>query len=335
MTLSCEQTSWNDNDVPKWVLQMIHIGYTWEKDRHPWKRRVCFISIPCKTVAAPLLALGALRTDLERQNANNIDGHFDVLKRARDSYLENNDTSEPYLRDRNNNKWKFFNGENEINKFDVIDATYRPIIRRRGQQINNPNMQCRSSITKDNARHWRLEGYPVIETEQITNELNRNDYLLIPNCDGEIEDNNLSCSYNGLLLVGDGEGLHTNYMQEIYNVNFCKDDLSVSLGQLLTLHAENNSVKRISFCNEKKVSQQKDDYKLIVADGSIAFLNSLEHFKNCDVIGLFSRDEPIDNLVLLSNKLQEIKRYYKDIDIYLPFENMHPFINKYLIERNQ
>ena len=330
--MSKEKTYWLANQVPKWAEEMITLGYTWENDRSPWKKRVFFISMPCETVAAPLFALGVLRKDLERINTNNIDGHFDLLMRARGNYLDNN-IDQACLLDSNNKKFKFHDVKKDDVCLSVIPASYKKIIKKNNKQIVNPHGPCCSYITKEIAKHWRLEGQPIIQTQQLNNVLNEADYNLIPNCLGSIENMNLSRSYSGVLLIGDGKGLDSIYMKEIFNIIFCNGSIEVSLGDLLTLGPNMNGVKRIEFCNQKNIAQQNDSYKLIIADGAMAFLKSLDHFKNSDVVGLYSRDEPIETLELLSNKLQEIKRFYKEINYVTNLNYNYSSIDKYLIEK--
>ena len=324
-----ENKYWSVGQVPKWVSDMIHIGYTWHSDRTPWKRRIFIISMPFKSTAAPLVALGALRKDLEKPNANNIDGHFDLLKRARDIYLEDPNNSQILVKDKHNKKWKFFKAINQENQIVVIDAKYKNETKKNGRIIDNPNGPEIRTIMKDYAKYWRLNGEPVIETVKTDNKLNIDKYLLVPNCHGEIFDKNLICSYNSLLLFGESEGLNTKYMQEIFNVGFYNDNFDVSLGNLLTFHAKTNNVRRISYCNQIN-NNQISNYKLVIAAGSKAILDSLEQFKDSDLIGFYSRDE---DLALLANKIEEIKRYYTSLDTSRYFTNRNPFITNFGLQR--
>ena len=123
-----------------------------------------------------------------------------------------------------------------------------------------------------------------------------------------INKDNLTRSYNGVLLIGDGEGIDTKYMQDIYSVRLSGN--AVSLGKQLTLHSRSNEISRMDFCNLQKINSQPGSYYLVIADGSSAFVKSLSHFRNSDVIGIFSRDEPVQNIEIISSKLVEINRYY-------------------------
>ncbi|RLA46243.1 MAG: hypothetical protein DRR42_18595 [Gammaproteobacteria bacterium] len=297
-------------ELPKWVLSMILQGYTWERERTPWKRRIGLVSMPCKSVAAPLVALGALIRDLEREKADNINGHFNALCRTRDSYLENATITNGIVIDSRGNKCEFYGGdENEIT---VINANYKKSVRRKGRVIPNPNGPCKSFITSDNARQWRLQGASAIEINQAGNALNRKGYQFIHGCGSSILSENLQRSYTGLLLVGDGEGKDTAYMKEIYAIGFQIEKYKVSLGDLLTLHPPINGVTRIAFSNKQKIDHRRNEHYLVIADGASAFTRCLPQFRNSDVLGVYSRDEPIENLMNITSMLGELGRYYTD-----------------------
>jgi hypothetical protein len=299
-------------ESPKWVSNMIRLGYEWERDRTPWKRRVGIISMPCKSVSAPLIALGVIRKDLERGNANNLYGHFDSLRRGRDNYLSDPKFHSGILINNSNSRTKkclFFGGGSD--EISVIDASYKGEIKRKGKLIPNPNGPCIDFITEANSKSWRMENQSIVETENIDSQLNQENYLQLLGCDGDINKENLTRSYNGILLIGDGEGIDTKYMQDIYSVSLSGN--TASLGKQLTLHSRSNEISRMDFCNLQKINLQQDSYYLVVADGSSAFVKSLSHFRNSDVIGVFSRDEPVQNIEIISSKLVEIKRFYTAI----------------------
>lgn len=294
--------------IPEWVESMIRLGYEWRRDRIPWKGRVCFVSMPCKSAAAALIVLGALRKDLEKKDADNINGHFESLCRARDAFCNSPEMYDGYVRDDRNKKWKFLYRED--GSLFVEDANYKEVVKRKGRMVQNPNGPGRRSITKYSATDWRLEGDAVIEIKEASTGLNKTDYKGIPGCTGLIDENNLRRSYKGLLFVGDGKEKDSIYMRNIYDVKFGGNGQQVSLGDLLTIHPSSNGVTRANFCNYSKVEFQSKDYYLVVADGHSAILKALTHFSNSDIIGIYSRDDTVDGLMNIANRLGEIGRYY-------------------------
>lgn len=312
------------NKVPKWVLSLLQLGYVWDRERSPWKRKIGLVSLPCKSTAAPLAALGAMIRDLERENANNIDGHFDALCRARDSNLENTDIKKnDIVIDKQGKKYKFSGCVGDT-KIIATPANYRDKIKKKGRLITNPNGPCKSFITIDNAKDWRLEGSPVIETRESNTVLNKKNYQLINKFGSSIQSKNLQRSYTGLLLIGDGQGRTTGYMESIYSVCFNVGENLVSLGDLLTLHPQQNGVRRIAFCNKQKIDCQGFEHYLVITDGASAFVKALSHFKNSDVLGVYSRDEPSGNLMDIANILGELGRYYStEKDCLIPINFPH------------
>lgn len=298
--------------IPVWVKSMIRLGYEWSRDRSPWKGRVCFVSMPCKSVAAAFIVLGALRKDLEKKDANNINGHFESLCRARDAFYNSPEIYDGCVRDKRNKKWKFFYRED--GSLFVEDANYKKVVKRKGRMVQNPNGPVRQLITKDAATDWRLDGDAVIEIKEASAGLNKTDYKKIPGCTGLIDDNNLRKSYKGLLFVGDGKEKDSIYMRNIYDVKFGDNGQQISLGDLLTLHPSSNGVTRANFCNHSKVESQSKDHYLVVADGHSAILKALTHFSNSDIIGVYSRDDAIDGLMTIANRLGEIGRYYSRLE---------------------
>jgi len=322
----------NYKNLPKWVSSTIKLGYEWDRERVPWKRRLTLISMPCMSVAASLIALGSIRKDLERESSNNIAGHFDALCRARDSYFANPEVENSTVINNQGKSWKFYASTGEY--ISVCDGAYKEKIRRKGKLIPNPNGPCETFITVGNAKEWRLKGEPVIENKQPETFLNLADYHVIPECEGEIQHENLHRSYTNMLLIGDGEGRDTSYMDGIYSVNFQKDDITVSLGKLLTIHPNKNGVRRMDFCNKQKIDSQTTGYQLVIADGVSAFLGAISHFKNSDVIGVFSRDEPLENIERISNRLGEIGKYYVELERDIPTEGLpHSMTTKFMEAR--
>ena len=298
-------------EIPKWVRSCIHLGYTWKVKTNPWKRRIGVVSMPCKSVGAPLIALGSLISDLEREDANNINGHYEALCRARDAYLENEADSNGFVINSQGKKHKF-SGQVGSEEISVVVANYKEKVKKNGRLVTNPHGPCISFITENNAKDWRLYGEPVIETTKVDKTLNKNDYQFIDDVGCSILSDNLQRSYTGLLLVGDGEGLESNYMKSIYDISFSKDEYKNKLGKLLTLHSSSNEVTRITFCNKQHIDRQSREHYLVIADGASSFVKALSYFKNSDVIGVYSRDEPSDNLLNITSMLGELGRYYTD-----------------------
>jgi hypothetical protein len=299
--------------VPKWVSAAVRIGFTWDRERPEWKRRVGVISMPCDTACSALICLGLLRKDLERETANNTRGHYDRLLRAADIYLSNPSLETVLINSQGKNitKWSF---EGKTDVGIKVLAGHKETVKKKGKHVLNPNGPITGYITESNAYQWRLEGDPVVETIGGGGALLQDDYSNITGCSGDIIAENLRRSFSGVLLAGKGEHRDTVYMTNIYEVGFGDEFQRKELGELLTLHTPGNMVKRLNFCNHLNIDKQGKDYYLVIADGTQAFLKALRYFRSSDVLGIFSRDEPAENLINVAENLADLERYYRPID---------------------
>jgi hypothetical protein len=265
--------------------------------------------MPCDSHAAALIACGALRNDLEDGNANNLEGHFQYLIRSRDS-LTVEEKNSFILIDDARKKWKFTDDKNPT-QIILKQANYSEHITRKRRQIPNPAGPVLRIIFPGKANSIRVSTEAEVEISDEGRKLLEKDYKLIPNCTGEILDENLARSYYGILLVGKATGMDAMYVNKLYEVNFNDDKDIVSLGTLLTLHHNKDKpISRLKFCNFGSLERQIQGHYLVIADSARAFCLALQHFKKSDVIGVTSRDEPAENIENLANQLGSMRRHY-------------------------
>lgn len=303
------------DEVPHWVAAGLSIGYKWELGG---TRRIALLSMPCDSEIAGFLALGALRKDLERSTANYLDTHFDLLvKRClkRDSLRKSNENSDWDIRHVDGTYWHFVEYDSEADAIVVKNAKHREHLKRKGKRISNPHGICNRFLMRGSALEWQLRGFPVPQSMKSAKSLNYLDYQSIPFTNGDILKENLSCSYEGLVLVGSGAARDSKYMQKFDSTGFYIDERRLSLGDLLTLHQESQNIARLRFLNERKEDvNELYPASLVIADGINAFLNASEWFIDCDIIGVCSRESTTEAIMQLKDFLNDKARYYKDID---------------------
>jgi hypothetical protein len=282
-----------------------------------WRRRIGVISMPCRSVCAGLISLGAIRRDLEREEANYISGHYEALHRAANTSLQSSETSQVLVVDKNEKKWIFSEAMDGLIK--VNDASYKTMVKRKGKLIPNPNGPTSTCITKANATDWRLEGFPVVESQDFDADLIEADYSFIPGCEGGIHTPNLSRSYGGVLLVGAAEGKDSEYVKSLQATKIGQEERLISLADLLTLHPGRAEIQRVDFCSQQNLEIKKGSYHLVIADGALAFHRAVQCFKDSDIVGVVSRDEPADNIISVAAKLDDLERFYN------PIEECHEF----------
>lgn len=303
------------DEIPHWVAAGLSIGYRWE---FGVTRRIALLSMPCDSEIAGFLALGALRKDLERSTANYLDTHFDLLvKRClkRDSLRKSNENSDWDIRHVDGTYWHFVEYDPKADAIVVKNAKHREHLKRKGKRISNPHGVCNRFLMRGSALEWQLHGFPVPQSIKSAKPMNFLDYQNIPFTSGDILKENLSCSYEGLVLVGSGTAHDSKYMQKFDSTGFYIDKRRLSLGDLLTLNQESQNITRLRFLNERK--EYVDELypaSLVIADGINAFLNASEWFIDCDIIGVCSRESTTEAIMRLKDFLNDKARYYKDID---------------------
>lgn len=317
--------------APAWATAALGLGYRWRlSDSNA--RRIGLLSMPCESEAAGLIALGALRSDLERTTANHVDTHFDHLLRACRERVAANMRREASpaelswdLRNSvDDTRWRFAAFDGERDAIVIEKATHRPFVKSKGKRIPNPNGVCSSYIMRDNAISWQLRDCPLPQLPPDGKPLELSAYSDLPGCVGPVLEANLRRSYNGLVLVGQGAARDSTYMQKFYAAGFASADLRLPLGDLLTLHhSERKYIRRLRFLNERAHQDEAThEAWLVVADGISALLCAEKLFPASDIIGVCNRDASVEAILLLKDWLNDIIRYYIDIDSshYLPGE---------------
>lgn len=309
--------------VPGWAAMALGLGYRW---RHSGSsvRRIGLLSMPCESEAAGIISLGALRSDLERTTANHLDTHFDHLLQAchervtvhmrRVDYPE--ELSWDVRKAVDDTRWRFVAYDGERDAIVLESATHRPVVKRNGKSIPNPNGACSSYIMRDNAFGWQLRDCPLPQLPPEGKALEPTAYSNLPGCFGHILEENLTRSYDGLVLVGQGAARDSAYMQKFYTVGFVSADRQLPLGDLLTLHhGERNYIRRLRFLNERAHhGAGVQTARLVVADGISALLCAEKLFPTSDIVGVCSRDASVEAVLQLKVWLNDIVRYYTDAE---------------------
>lgn len=306
--------------TPTWVEAALSLGYRWRQSCND-TRRIGLLSMPCGSEVAGLVALGALRSDLERATANHVDTHFDLLLRRcreRMAALRRGDsTGLPSWDVRNvveNTCWRFASDNESPDEIVIEDSTHQRLIKRGGKLTPNPNGPCRRYIRRESALGWQLHNLPLPQISPGGSALELSIYSALPGCNGPILEDNLCRSYDGLVLVGQGAARDTTYMQKFYAAGFASDNCQVPLGELLTLHSkERKYIQRLVFFNERAPDNSGHEAWLVVADGLPALLSAERLFPASDIIGVCNRDAAIEATDQLRDRMNEIIRYYTDI----------------------
>lgn len=309
--------------VPAWVAAALGLGYRWRSGDSK-ARRIGLLSMPCESEAAGIIALGALRSDLERTAANHIDTHFDLLlrvcrERVAARLRHENSSDVPAWDVRNvldDTLWRFAAYNSDSDAIVLEQAKHRTVVRHKGRKIPNPHGACSRYIMRGQAIDWQLRNCALPQLPPDGKALEHFEYIDLPNCSGPILGENLHRSYDGLVLVGQGAARDSNYMQKFYASGFASANRLLPLGDLLTLHhGERNYIRRLRFLNERAHEDEAEHAAwLVVADGISALLCAEKLFPASDIIGVCNRDASVAAIFQLKEWLNNMIRYYADID---------------------
>ncbi|MFF7710740.1 hypothetical protein [Pseudomonas sp. NPDC007930] len=306
--------------IPVWAAVALNLGYKWRLADSS-ARRIGLLSMPGDSEAAGLIALGALRSDLERTTAHHLDTHFDLLLRfcrERVARMRHEGSPEATAWDVRNvvddTRWRFVAYDNALDAVVLELAKHRPVVKFKGKKVANMHGACSRYIMRNNATDWQLRDCPVPQLPQNLEARELSAYSDLPGCVGPVLEENLRRSYDGLVLVGQGAARDSTYMQKFYATGFASADRRLSLADLLTLNlTEQKYIRRLRFLNER-VNQDEALHAawLVVADGVSALLCAEKLFPASDIIGVCNRDASSEAILALKDWLNDIIRYYTD-----------------------
>lgn len=318
MEFSESKQAWSP--LPRWVRFLIDLGYNWPSGE-PQPRRIVLLSMPCDSAGAGLVALGAIIRDLTSPNANDVDGHYNALRRYAYQYLTScrpcdtrcypqskgcGYTSEASGRVRYKGK-KIWEVADKTNLADGSIWFYRDP---KQWQWLNPKY----------ATEWQLDGEPPPQLINQSKALSEQAYDSI--VDGaSIVYNNLQRSFSALCLAGRIAG-KTASQTAYSSIRFRVREVEYGLQDLLTVHGWNkdSEVSRITFFNPRTQQLDRSAYApaLVVADGDASFLRVLDYpeFQRSDIIGVINRAIERDNLEAVGNRMLGLRQWYsEDIEL--------------------
>ena len=303
MQFSEGEAPWRE--IPGWVYFLLNLGYQWP-DQEATTRRVGFVSMPCDSAAAGLIALGALRKRLESGEANDFDAHFKRILGLGDQHPSN-----PVLVNKSERGRWVFDGRHThggiwVKRVDPVSPD-----RRSGLSI-------RRTISFEQAKDWFFQEEPPISESEAHYQAHYENLL---NGAGPIHLSNLTRSdlAGGVCLIGRvaGECATLNLMNDVC---FRADDQNANLAELLTIdgwssHGSSpNPVPRVSFVNSRRLSSDPitPKAKVSIVDGDLALLRVLARpeFDECDIVCAYPRSMARERLEELGAKIEHLSQWY-------------------------
>lgn len=257
------------------------------------------ISMPSDSAAAGLIALGILRRFLEDPNANDLNQHFEKLKRIAQLH-----------------KGVDFDVRSiklpGVFKYDSFDKDKDAI-----WVYNGSGMRC--NIIKTTACDWNLKNESPVIVKKDSVPLNGLIIQEIVNGSGRIIHENLSASHSGVCLAGRvlGETATRNCYE---NIRFkTNEDNEFNLSQLLTINQWSpDIISRMTFYNTRtgELDRQGINPKIVIADGDASFIKAFDAdcFGESDIIGVFDRTFDRNRLEDLVNKMNDKQQWFQKDD---------------------
>lgn len=285
--------------IPHWAAFLLSYGYLWRPDCA--KRKISLISMPCDSAGALLVALGAMRSRLEQQQANDLGRHH-----ARLNHL-------PALPERQRPQLRHIHRKG-LFEFHGSDASGTVWLRKVGSEDNE-----RLAILDANIADWMFDGEPPVKARQGA-PLAHFDLLqsLVPNS-GEIRKVNLSWSDSAICLAGRISGkAATKTVGDAVLFSYGAD--RASLSELVGVQGwHDGETSRLQFFNAHTSAFDREVGRpeLLVADGHGAFLRTIDHpsFTTSDVIAILPRTVDYELSERIADKLSSLSQWFdKEVD---------------------
>jgi len=283
--------------LPDWASFMVDVGYGWPLFGAPG-RRIALVSTPVDSTAAGLVALGALRRQLEDPRASDVEKHFErilELSRRKGGVVLTS-IGKGY-------KGKFLlegSSSDEIHWATKCSGS--------GERI---------TVLRGQAAAWQIDGEPKIEVGGPSLMPNSVLYENLMPTGGDIFVQNLRRSDSSICLAGRVGGelpAKSHFARVLLRPGPSLEALD--LAQILTINEWSNSpTSRMLYFNSRtgNIDRATRSPMLVVADGIDAFLRALdfEFFQRSDVVGVVCRETSGDKLDMLKSKMFSLLQWFQ------------------------
>lgn len=224
--------------MPRWARFLVDFGYKWLIEASPL-RRIALISMPCDSAAAGLVALGSMIRNLTNPKANDVDGHYDSLRRFAIQYLTSCRDCDLRCDPLSKGCGHKSEASGRINKLNEKKKIKRYVVSSERTDLGKEEIW----FFGDGANHWLnpkyaadwwIEGEPPPQLDDNISALPEVVYAEI--VDGAlIIPENLRRSFSGLCLAGRSAG-ESATRDSYASVRLRVGDLEYGLHELLTVY---------------------------------------------------------------------------------------------------
>ena len=286
--------------VPSWVTFLLKCGFIWA-ERAPSRRRISFISMPCDSAAAGLIALGAICRRLTLDGADDSAAHYQRLE-----CLAQGESGQVFVRSNT------YRGRYKLEYTDGLLWGREGGVEHSRFANRTRNMQ-RIAILPPRAFDWYIDGEAPIQAIQGA-ELHNCDFYEEVIRPSSLLRSNLNHSDSGICLAGRVAGKSAS-RSVFEDIRFRNHDRSTDLSQLLTVQSWSpGTISRMTFFNTLTSQHDRNPglTRLVIADGDGAFLKVIEapEFASSDIVGVIHRVIDRDKLDAIGVKISSLAQWY-------------------------
>jgi len=281
--------------IPEWAAYLLNLGYAWPVGIEGQPRRIALLSMPSDSAAAGLIALGAMRRLLEREDANDMGSHYQRLLE-----LARKPSKAVSLRHAT---------ERGHFAFDGFDKNGNPWVKKLKSRSGR-----RLTVSRSSAVEWHIDGEAPVTVLNGRQLPNPRFYADLVNGGGEIRPRNLSESHSEICLAGRGAG-EAPTQGWLAEIRFRDCGCEASLSELLTVQSwMPGTVSRVMFYNARteKFDRQVGKPRIVIADGDTSFLRVLDgrDFEHSDVVGVVHRTMERERLEAVGTRVEGLRQWY-------------------------
>ncbi len=289
-------------EPPRWVEYFVSLGFNWpiESDR----QRLCFISTPCDSQAAGLIALGLIMQRLGQRRSDDANQHLSNLsiaaKRKRGKTI--------------------FRHRTRPGLFEaVVDASGRVRFKRMGKEAAEEHF-----LLEANAVEWAIDGQPHIQVRDLDGALSHAGVYSSLMPEGiSVHEENLRRSDSVVVFAGRSSG-STATKEHLQRLVFRCDSDAADLAELLSIHAwSDTKVSRMRYLTSRRSGDNcaSDRFdrpgllpRLVVADGVAAFGAARSSADGADIIAVIDRSSDLQSLDEMGATVADLRQWYDDGD---------------------
>lgn len=295
-------------ELPAWVRYFLDLGHKWPRRISGPGRTIRIISMPIKTPAAGLVALGAVAADLKDSSANDKERHYGSLLAYARQYLSACKTCKfrcrPDLRKCGyayESTGILRHKDRPRSKLYVSSQTdFAAKVLRLASKSDGSGALTTIEAAEWTHNYYEDEGVPLLLARSSGSMPVETIRSLFP--EDSIYADNLAVSYSSLCLAGGAAG-QTAMQGELAAFQFGADDRK-SLASLLPINGWDDGateLSRLVYFNTRgrgAFAQPINNPNLVIADGMDAFASVLSEkkLKSADVIVLVSRIHERDKM---------------------------------------